>query len=252
MNPTTDTLRRSITLGTAHHVPRQEASLRADPAEPEDHHAHPITASRFNAEQTGSQWAMLRELLSGPAAGAAGTTALNAATYADMAWRGRPSSRTPEQTVDAIADRFGFPVAGTGEARANRRSGLGALSGIVTGVGIGALVGLLRAAGLRLPVIPVPCWWAPPRWPRRTARWPRSASATRAHGRRPTGSVTRCRTSRTARSPASRSTRCADLHRDLDDADCVSSPSAPSRPPRSRRSGRRRRGWCACCSAAHR
>jgi hypothetical protein len=97
---------------------------------------------------------MLRELLSGAAAGAAGTTALNAATYADMAWRGRPRSSAPEQTVDAIADRFGRPIPGTGEARDNRRSGLGALSGIVTGVGIGAVVGVLRAAGLRLPVIP--------------------------------------------------------------------------------------------------
>jgi hypothetical protein len=95
---------------------------------------------------------MFRHLLAGAAAGAAGTTALNAATYADMAWRGRPSSSTPEQSIDAIAERLGRPVPGTGETRDNRRSGLGALSGIMTGVGVGALVGLLRTAGLRLPV----------------------------------------------------------------------------------------------------
>ena len=34
-------------------------------------------------------------LLAGIAAGAAGTTALNATTYLDMALRGRPASRTP-------------------------------------------------------------------------------------------------------------------------------------------------------------
>lgn len=97
---------------------------------------------------------MFREILAGAAAGAAGTTALNAATYADMVWRGRPSSTTPEQTVDTIADRLDRPLPGTGETRDNRRAGLGALSGIATGVGIGAVVGLLRAAGVRLPVLP--------------------------------------------------------------------------------------------------
>jgi hypothetical protein len=35
-------------------------------------------------------------LLSGAAAGAAGTTALNVITYLDIALRGRPTSTTPE------------------------------------------------------------------------------------------------------------------------------------------------------------
>jgi hypothetical protein len=94
---------------------------------------------------------MWRQLLSGAAAGAAGTTALNATTYVDMALRGRPSSGTPEKTVETIAERAGHPVPGEGQTRGNRLTGLGALSGIATGVGIGALVGVLRAVGLRLP-----------------------------------------------------------------------------------------------------
>lgn len=40
---------------------------------------------------------MTRRFLHGLAAGAAGTTALNAVTYLDMALRGRPASTTPEE-----------------------------------------------------------------------------------------------------------------------------------------------------------
>jgi hypothetical protein len=90
-------------------------------------------------------------ILAGAAAGAAGTAALNAATYLDMAVRGRPSSETPEQTVEALADRLPVSVPGDDATRRNRVSGLGALSGIVTGVGIGAVFGLLRRAGVRPP-----------------------------------------------------------------------------------------------------
>lgn len=92
---------------------------------------------------------MIRGLLAGAAAGAAGTTALNAATYADMVVRGRGTSSTPEDTVEALADRAGVVVPGQGETRDNRVLGLGALSGIVTGVAAGAVVGGLRGLGLR-------------------------------------------------------------------------------------------------------
>jgi hypothetical protein len=95
---------------------------------------------------------MWRAILRGAAAGAAGTTALYAVTNADMALRARPASSAPERTVEAIADRIGRPVPGTGDKRGNRVSGLGALSGIATGVGIGALAGALRGLGVRLPV----------------------------------------------------------------------------------------------------
>ncbi|WP_432844012.1 hypothetical protein [Dactylosporangium sp. CA-092794] len=96
-------------------------------------------------------WQAIRGILAGAAAGAAGTTALNAATYLDMTWRGRPASSTPEETVERLADKAGHPVPGEGETRDNRLSGLGALSGAATGVGIGAAVGALRALGVRVP-----------------------------------------------------------------------------------------------------
>jgi hypothetical protein len=90
--------------------------------------------------------------LNGAAAGAAGTTALNAATYLDMVLRGRGSSSTPEQTVEAIEGQLPGSVPGDPETRSNRISGLGSLSGVVTGIGIGAAFGVLRRAGLRPPL----------------------------------------------------------------------------------------------------
>ncbi len=90
----------------------------------------------------------MRGLLIGAAAGAAGTTALNAVTYLDMAVRGRGSSGTPEQTVEVLADRAGVGIPGDPDTRDNRLQGLGSLSGIITGVSIGALIGALRSAGL--------------------------------------------------------------------------------------------------------
>jgi hypothetical protein len=90
----------------------------------------------------------------GAAAGAAGTTALNAVTYLDMALRGRPASSTPEQTVEKLAAAAGTPVPGDDETRSNRLAGLGPLTGIATGVGIGAAAGLLaRGTGLRTPAL---------------------------------------------------------------------------------------------------
>ncbi|MGI8529755.1 MAG: hypothetical protein ACR2KO_09780 [Geodermatophilaceae bacterium] len=91
----------------------------------------------------------LRSILSGAAAGAAGTTALNAVTYLDVAVRARPASSTPEDTVERLADKAHLQIPGQGEDRANRLAGLGPLSGIVTGVGVGALLGLARGLGWR-------------------------------------------------------------------------------------------------------
>ena len=97
---------------------------------------------------------MIKGLIRGAAAGAAGTTALNAVTYLDMAWRGRPSSRTPQQAVEELAKRAGQPIPGSGEERDNRVEGLGALAGIATGIAVGVLAGELRAVVLRLgPVV---------------------------------------------------------------------------------------------------
>jgi hypothetical protein len=87
--------------------------------------------------------------LRGAAAGAAGSTALNAVTYLDMVGRGRGTSSTPEQTVEALAAKAHVTIPGEGGARENRVQGLGPLTGLVAGVGVGVLVGLARAAGLR-------------------------------------------------------------------------------------------------------
>ena len=64
-------------------------------------------------------------IAAGLAAGAAGTSALNAATYLDMVARGRPTSSTPEDTTEKLA----------------------------AGLGVGAALGMVRSLGLRPPVV---------------------------------------------------------------------------------------------------
>ena len=92
---------------------------------------------------------LIRGTLHGVLAGAAGTTVLNAVTYADMAVRGRPASSTPGDTVEALAAKTGVPVPGAGEERDNRIAGLGPLLGIAAGVGAGALLGIAMGIGWR-------------------------------------------------------------------------------------------------------
>jgi hypothetical protein len=87
---------------------------------------------------------MLRNLVQGAMAGLAGTTALNAASYADMVWRGRPASSTPEQAVEELAKRGGRAIPGDSQQRPNRVQALGALAGIATGVTVGAAAGQLH------------------------------------------------------------------------------------------------------------
>jgi hypothetical protein len=81
---------------------------------------------------------LLRGLLRGAAAGAAGTTALNAVTYLDMAVRGRGASSTPEDTVKKLSDLAGVAIPGQGDEQINRLQGLAPLTGILAGVGLGA------------------------------------------------------------------------------------------------------------------
>ncbi|CCH90619.1 putative membrane protein [Modestobacter italicus] len=90
-------------------------------------------------------------VLRGAAAGAAGTSALNAVTYLDMVGRGRGTSSTPEQTVEALAEKAHVQIPGDEETRSNRVQGLGPLTGLVAGIGVGVLAGLARAAGFRTP-----------------------------------------------------------------------------------------------------
>jgi hypothetical protein len=87
--------------------------------------------------------------LRGAAAGAAGTTALDVVTYLDMAVRGRAASSTPERTVEKLAEKAHLPIPGEGEKRVNRVQALGALTGLVAGIGVGGLLGLARASGFR-------------------------------------------------------------------------------------------------------
>ena len=88
----------------------------------------------------------LRKALKGAAAGAAGTTALNAVGYGDMALRGRPASSTPDQVAEQLARRSGLSIPGTGQARQSRLEGLGALAGMATGVAVGAAAGQVQLA----------------------------------------------------------------------------------------------------------
>jgi hypothetical protein len=86
-------------------------------------------------------------MLRGAAAGAAGSTALNAVTYLDMAVRGRGTSSTPEDTVEKLAQTAHLSIPGNEETRENRKQGLGPLMGLVVGIGVGVLGGLARASG---------------------------------------------------------------------------------------------------------
>ena len=92
---------------------------------------------------------MLREALTGAAAGAVGTVALNAVTYADMAINGRPASSVPAEVASGLAEKVGLDLSAEGEdldgeTAQNRQSGLGALMGYVTGLGVGTGYGLIR------------------------------------------------------------------------------------------------------------
>jgi hypothetical protein len=95
---------------------------------------------------------IVRALAKGLAAGAAGTTALNTTTYADMVLRGRAESAMPQKAVDLLTQRTGLPLPGTGEVRQHRESGAAALSGIATGLGAGVLAVGLGPVLRRLPL----------------------------------------------------------------------------------------------------
>src|SRR5581483_8515375 len=82
---------------------------------------------------------MAARALWGAAAGAVGTTALNAVAYGDMLARGRAASDVPAQAASRLAERLGLAerVFGTDAAKAGpRREAAGALLGYATGVGV--------------------------------------------------------------------------------------------------------------------
>jgi hypothetical protein len=92
----------------------------------------------------------MKKFTRGALAGAAGTTALNAVGFADIALRGRPASSVPARVAEQLASRVGGTVPGSDAVRQNRLEGLGALAGIATGTGVGALAGQLQGAVRRL------------------------------------------------------------------------------------------------------
>lgn len=100
----------------------------------------------------------MNTLLRGAIAGAAGTIALDVTTYADMAMRGRASSNTPAEVIRKLAEKSGAsdlatPDAESSDETKNRRSALGALSGYLVGIGVGALYGAMRARTKKMPAL---------------------------------------------------------------------------------------------------
>jgi hypothetical protein len=106
---------------------------------------------------TGRRSIMLRIALKGLLAGAAGTIALDIATYADMALRGRSPSDAPSKMVSTFANMFHVPLLSQGVGAQdltaqNRASGLGALLGYINGLGTGVVYSLLRSQRDELPL----------------------------------------------------------------------------------------------------
>src|SRR3712207_4758185 len=109
----------------------------------------PPPGASFAAPATGYAEPMGSGIVAGAVAGAAGTTALNAATYLDMVVRGRPPSDTPERTVETIAEGTGLRIPGDAQTRSNRVAGLGPLTGVAAGVGMGIAYAVPRSLGWR-------------------------------------------------------------------------------------------------------
>ena len=87
------------------------------------------------------------QLARGALAGAAGTTALNAVTYLDMAVRGRPASSTPQETVERLLGILHLSPPADETGREAVISGLGSLLGTVAGTAAGVGIAALRTTG---------------------------------------------------------------------------------------------------------
>lgn len=93
----------------------------------------------------------MQHMMRGALAGAAGTTALNTATFLDMTVRARPGSTTPQQMVQRAENISGQSLGGDEDTASNRRSGVGSLLGVATGVMTGVAYGLARSRWPRAP-----------------------------------------------------------------------------------------------------
>jgi len=90
----------------------------------------------------------MNNVVKGLIAGAAGATALNAMTYADMATRARPASSAGEDSVQRMAEAAHVDL-GDEETSENRKAGLGPLVGYATSTAVA--VAFSAAGGRRLP-----------------------------------------------------------------------------------------------------
>jgi len=98
---------------------------------------------------------MIRSIVGGVIAGAAGEMLLNVISYADMFVRARPTSPMPGKAAGKLADLAGIELAKPGvraEKLEARKESAGALMGYGVAVGIGVLYAVLRRLGLRLPL----------------------------------------------------------------------------------------------------
>ena len=98
--------------------------------------------------------AMIRTLVAGAIAGAAGELALNVLTYGDMLVRARPASQMPAKTARRLADEAGVQLATPGERPEKasiREEAAGALLGSGMAVLMSVVYAVLRRAGVRLP-----------------------------------------------------------------------------------------------------
>jgi drug/metabolite transporter (DMT)-like permease len=97
---------------------------------------------------------MVRSIVTGAIAGAAGELALNVVTYGDMLVRARPSSSMPAKVAGRLTDAAGIELAQPGERPEKaeiRREAVGALLGYGMAVATAIASVFVRRAGLRLP-----------------------------------------------------------------------------------------------------
>jgi hypothetical protein len=99
----------------------------------------------------------MRHILCGAVAGAAGTVALDTATYLDMAIRGRAPSQMTRLLAQKLAALGGIEPLAQAEpddSTKNRQTALGSILGYANGIGVGLLYGALKP---RLPKA-TPLW----------------------------------------------------------------------------------------------
>lgn len=94
---------------------------------------------------------LLAGVVAGALAGAAGATALGAASQVSVLLGARPAGPDPKATADAVADVSGTDVPGDGADAPKRSDAAGQLAGLGVGVGLGAVAGVLRIHHVKVP-----------------------------------------------------------------------------------------------------